>query len=686
MTAWDLEDLCQRVDAVPKPPPIPKQLSYLLRVPKTLQEWKRWKDSCARRPNEQEQELAQLVCDGYDAVEAACVRLMNAVIGELESMREEPLEELSKALKEAGGPCNVEELNDLAEMFLEVTRTLRSQAGQSGYVGQAHSLVKSLISFLGGKAFVYAVEHSTEGSPYRAWQTLEYLGLSKHVERLEEAKRRLDGWCGLVCEEAKPPPSDVNTVKSAPLPMPVEQLAERGLGQLVWDGTCAAWGQLEAVGVAVMNDVTAELEAMREELLERLCQALHGAGGAGNDYASSLRKDMLTKVMESLSKQAKLIEQAERERKPPRFAGEHPFHATCVSAIDNMTALQQALPMEFYILQSSRPQHLTASDLQEMKEHLKEPLSASSNWGRLWEDRSWWEILKYSGLRFNALANADNPSLTPVRELIQVSQAIKDRRQGIREETAKPRAERHAAQKEIRELKARCDDLEERCEALAAAKAEAESKTAQDISTLKAQYDLLKNEHEALKSSLNAEASKAFAHRAWCGHGGLSSASPDSLSSWFVVASGSGGSQTMKSTSSSSEATSGPCCFLKNDIFKIKKEDGFDFCEAKDLQMGSQVVAENGEIIEVKTAPELHVVHEMVELQTESACLQVSPDHRIVRADISTAPWLPKLLFLAGCFALRIAAMSTLFVSCRFCLPILLTPYLIIIHSFATFD
>ena len=30
--------------------------------------------------------------------------------------------------------------------------------------------------------------------------------------------------------------------------------------QLVWDGTCAEWRTLEAAGVAVMNEVTAELD------------------------------------------------------------------------------------------------------------------------------------------------------------------------------------------------------------------------------------------------------------------------------------------------------------------------------------------------------------------------------------------------------------------------------------------
>ena len=571
---------------------------------------------------------------GYNAAEAACnaawVPVINALTAELESIRDKLLEAFCISVKEAGRPCNGMNLNVWAGMFLRVTETLRSQSifvqyPCCEYLRRASELKGSLISlnrdlaregFLGG-------EHPNESG-------------------LQEAKRRLDAWHDLVrkverrYDLTKPPPSDVNTVESAPGLMPVKEgIGKRELTQLAWDGTCAAWGKLEAAGVAVLNEVTAELEAMREELLEGLCQALHGGGGAGNDYASSLRKDMLKKVTESLSKQQKLIKQAESQQGPRRSASEHPFHATCVSAIDYLIALQRALPMEFYLLPSPRPKRRTASDLQEMKEHLKEPLSVSSDWGSLWEDRSWREILDSCGLRFDAAAKNDSLTPTPVKELIEV---LQDRRPGILEETAPSATRRATRQKEIGELRARCDDLEERCEALAAAKAEAESKTAQDISTLKAQYESLKNEHEALKSSLNAEASKAFAHRAWKGHGGLSLASPPSLSSWKVVASGSGGSQTILSTSWISVATSGPCCFLKDAIFKIKKEDGFDFCEARDLQMGSKVVAENGEIIEAKTAPEHHVVHEMVELQTESACLQVSPDHQIVRPDKSAVP------------------------------------------------
>ena len=501
----------------------------------------------------------------------------------------------------------------------------------------------------------------------------EHLSESKLTE-IHEAWQWVGHWTSAQTDRVTATPlrsglNVVNTFKSAPGLMPVKEGVERELAQLVWDGTCSAWGRLEAAGVAVMNDVTAGLEAMREELLQRFCEALqHEGGSAGNDSAHSLM--MIVKVAETLGAQSELIQQAESQWGPLRQATEHPLHAICSRATDNLIALQRALSTEFSILQLSQPNHPTASDLQEMKEHLKEPLSASSDWGRLWED-PWWRdlLLNKSGVHFDSVAKNEDLSLTPVKELIQVSQAIKDRHQAIPEETAPVlQAERDTAQKEIRELKARCDDLEERYEALKSSlNAEPSRQNRNEkqlltsvvsqltalVSTLQgdrelaqkemAQYDRLKNEHEALKSFLNAAASKAFAHRAWCGHGGISSASPASLSSWNVVASGSGGSQTILSTSWISVATSGPCCFLTDAIFKIKKEDGFDFCEAKDLQMGSKVVAENGEIIEAKTAPEHHVVHEMVELQTESACLQVSPDHRIVRPDKSAVPRLRKL-------------------------------------------
>ena len=589
--------LRQCVDALPTP--FPMKLSTG-RVIKTQQHWEKM-----ARVRMDQAELAQLVFDGYSTFQAAWGQLMHVASGALEMIREELLEALCNALKGAGSSCKRRKWNVWVSMFLRVTECPMLVQVKDPYGQYTHqtarlndSLMISLLRDLAKEGFL-GREHPSESGLVEANRRLDVWSLLVGAAEWAGLPNHGTSWRTLLC-------SGVNTVKSAPLPMPVEQLAERGLGQLVWDGTCAAWGELEAAGVAVMNDVTAELEAMREELLERLCERLHGAGGPGNDYASSLRTGMLTKVMESLSKQEELIKQAESQRGPRRTADEHPFHATCVSAIDNLTALQRALPMEFYILQSSRPKHRMESDLQEMKEHLKELLSASSDWGSLWEDESWRKMIIAFEWCDAAADKTEDLCLTPVKNCIQVSQAIKDRHQAIPEETA--------------------------------VKPQVESDIARDINTLKAQYESLKTEHEALKSSLNAQASEAFAHRAWNGHGGLSSASPDSLSSWNVVASGSGGSQTILSTSWISVATSGPCCFLEDAIFKIKKEDGFDFSEAKDLQMGSQVVAENGEILEVKTAPEHHVVHEMVELQTESACLQVSPDHRIVRPDKSAEP------------------------------------------------
>ena len=151
-------------------------------------------------------------------------------------------------------------------------------------------------------------------------------------------------------------------------------------------------------------------------------------------------------------------------------------------------------------------------------------------------------------------------------------------------------------------------------------------------------FEAISREYEAFKASLNAHASERVADHVWQGNiGRTPSWTVSQRSSWDVVASGSG--QTILSTSWISVATVGPCCFLKDAIFTIKNQDGgFESCKAVDLQIGSKVLAENGDIIEVKTAPGLHVVHETVELQTESACLQISPDHRIVRPDRSTVP------------------------------------------------
>ena len=622
MAALDLEDLRECVDAVPKP--FPMRFS----TGRVIGTWQEWLLQCVLFGHwlslQEREDFAQLVYDGCAAAEVAGGRVIAAITAKLESTREELLEALHNALKEAGGPglakripLVIESLTRQSRLVEKAETSLRSKGTLAAYTACAFSAIDNLISF--------ANCYDLEGRLQREEDLREIKTYLNVASEWACFSRDVEIWSMLMM---LPPsgPSGVNTVRSKARLMPVKQGVERELAQLLWDGTCAAWGKLEAAGVAVMNNVTAELEAMREELLEGLSESLHGARGARNDCASSLRTDMLTKVRHHLRVQSGFIEQAQSQRGPRRKADEHPFHVTCVSAIDNLIELQQALPMEFYILQSSRPKHRTESDLQEMKEHLKELLSASSDWGGLWEDQSWRKILANSGLHIDALAENDSLSLTPVKEIIQVSQAIKDRRQAIGEETAaKHQAEREAAEKENTELKARCDDLEERCEALAA-KVEVESKTAQDISTLKAQYECLKNEHEALKFSLNAEASEAFAHRAWQGHGG-------GLISWNVVASGS--AQTFRSTSWISVDTVGPCCFLKDAIFKIKKEDGFDFCEAQHLRIGSQVVAENGDIIEVKAAPEHHVVHEMVELETESALLQISPDHRIVRHDKS---------------------------------------------------
>jgi len=59
-------------------------------------------------------------------------------------------------------------------------------------------------------------------------------------------------------------------------------------------------------------------------------------------------------------------------------------------------------------------------------------------------------------------------------------------------------------------------------------------------------------------------------------------------------------------------------------------DDGEIFKPAKMLFRGTRVIAANGTVITVLTPPEQHQVDAVIKLQVGSACLVVSPDHRIL--------------------------------------------------------
>ena len=76
--------------------------------------------------------------------------------------------------------------------------------------------------------------------------------------------------------------------------------------------------------------------------------------------------------------------------------------------------------------------------------------------------------------------------------------------------------------------------------------------------------------------------------------------------------------------------TASPCCFLFDSVFQA--ENG-DLRRGQDLWKGSRILAADGRsMLTVIAAPEIHRVHATVVLQTDTASLQVTYDHRICLA------------------------------------------------------
>ena len=76
--------------------------------------------------------------------------------------------------------------------------------------------------------------------------------------------------------------------------------------------------------------------------------------------------------------------------------------------------------------------------------------------------------------------------------------------------------------------------------------------------------------------------------------------------------------------------TASPCCFLFDSVFQA--ENG-DLRRGQDLWKGSRILAADGRsMLTVIAAPEIHRVHATVVLQTDTASLQVTFDHRICLA------------------------------------------------------
>eukprot|EP00435_Cladocopium_sp_Y103_P008932 s1698_g2.t1 len=73
-----------------------------------------------------------------------------------------------------------------------------------------------------------------------------------------------------------------------------------------------------------------------------------------------------------------------------------------------------------------------------------------------------------------------------------------------------------------------------------------------------------------------------------------------------------------------------PCCFLPETFLKKVTDVGHEFVSVQNLFQGAQVVAANGTVIEVLSAPEQHQVDAVIKLQAGPSCLVVSPDHRIL--------------------------------------------------------
>ena len=171
-----------------------------------------------------------------------------------------------------------------------------------------------------------------------------------------------------------------------------------------------------------------------------------------------------------------------------------------------------------------------------------------------------------------------------------------------------------------------------------------------EASQLKVQVTRFEEGQEALRASLNSQTAAMVAQQAWLRAlapqaGVIPGLQGSDLNSWTLVAQSQNGEPSSTagvSASGISVESTGPRCFLKDAIFKTPS----GFCEAIDLHQGAEVVAENGALLKVMLEPEPHVARESVNLQTANARLQITPDHRIVLPNGSTAARTSLLLFL----------------------------------------
>ena len=164
-----------------------------------------------------------------------------------------------------------------------------------------------------------------------------------------------------------------------------------------------------------------------------------------------------------------------------------------------------------------------------------------------------------------------------------------------------------------------------------------------EASQLKAQVTRFEEGQEALRASLNSQTAAMVAQQAWLRAlapqaGGISGLQGSDLNSWTLVAQSQHGEHSSLagvSASGISIESTGPRCFLKDAIFQTPAGYG----EAGHLHAGAQVYAENGSVLTVTAEPETRLAHCTVNLETAIARLRVTPDHRIVLPDGTTADW-----------------------------------------------
>ena len=223
----------------------------------------------------------------------------------------------------------------------------------------------------------------------------------------------------------------------------------------------------------------------------------------------------------------------------------------------------------------------------------------------------------------------------------------------------------HTLAEENDNLKAQVESLERSQEALQASSSSqqavvseltAEVQTLKDAleaaaqreaSELKAQVTRFAEGMEAVHASLNSQTAAMVAQQAWLRAlapqaGGISGLQGSDLNSWNLVGQsqpGETGSMAGVSAAGISIESTGPRCFLTDAIFKTPS----GLREAIHLHESAVVVAENGTELKVRSEPETHVAHVSLNLQTANARLQITPDHRIVLPDQSTAAWTSKL-------------------------------------------